>query len=67
MAKPLLRVCGFVSHDLFVLAGACFGFIGVDNQIGRLFVVFGHERIFKIKGKSIPFSSSQPGYLNLLE
>ena len=57
-----------VPHDLAVLAGAGFGFVGIDHQIGRASVGhLGHERPFQAGGKARPAAPAQPAGLDLID
>src|SRR5271169_2788640 len=57
-----------VPHDLAVLAGAGFGFIGIDDEIMRPAVgLFGHERPFQPGGKAGAAAAALAGGLDLID
>ena len=58
---------GIMAHDLPVLAGAGFGFVGVDDKVGRAPIAFlRHERPFQTGGKARPTASTQAAVFHLL-
>ena len=57
-----------VPHDLAILAGARFGFVGVDHEImGPPVGLLGHERPFESGGKARTAASAQARGLHLID
>src|SRR5262249_5498593 len=57
-----------VPHDLAILAGARFGFVGIDDQVARASVrLFGHVRPFQPGRKAGPAAAALAGGLHFVD